>query len=104
MCSAPRLEVLVKSVYAQTEGLMEGNISTMRKLFTQFFAETLTRPIHQWRQIFFHRPVVTLRHSGANGQWEGYSLDKEGLWGRKKKGIVRRRKGCLLYTSDAADE
>ena len=76
---AARRAVLVRSVYAESQGLMEGNISTMRMLFTPLFAETLTRPIHQRWQIFLHRPVVTVRHSGANGQWEGYSLDKEGL-------------------------
>ena len=38
-----------------------------------------------WWQIFLHRPVLNVRHSGANGQSE---------WGRVvKKGIARRREG-----------
>ena len=40
-------------------------------LFTPLFADTVTRPIHHRWQIFLQQPVVTVRHSGANGQREG---------------------------------
>ena len=34
----------------------------------------------------------------------GYTVDATGTWGQKAQGVTFNGIGCLLYTSDAADE
>ena len=68
-------------------------------LFTPLFADTVTRPIHHRWQIFLQQPVVTVRHSGANGQREGGEV-----WMRKGWAGGGRRRERFVWKGGSAGQ